>query len=251
LLHIHTYRTAFINKTAVTALAAPGGILERLFAFNNETMVKVLEDSFNNFHFKTFPELIKSLNMENVDGNIFPLGQDGMDYWKIVERYVHDYVHLFYNDTDRLITHDAEAVAFWDYLQNNFPNGLPELTIPNLITYITQFIHHVSSMHIYAGNDSPYARDPAFAGSIVYDGSLMTTPQYSFTQTMLIVGTVGKMPQIMEDFSHLLPPKALGIWKVFNAELTDLSKEIDERNKTRPWVFNSMNPSQLVTSVAT
>jgi len=251
LLHIHTYRTAFINKTAVTALAPPGGILERLFAFNNETMVRVLEDAFTNYHFKTFPDLIKSLNMENVDGNIFPMGQDGMDYWMIVERYVHDYVHLFYDYTYSKITHDAEVVAFWNYLQKHFPNGLPELTIPNLITYITQFIHYVSGMHIHAGNDSAYARDPAFAGSIVKEGSLMTTPQYSFTQTMLIVATVGKMPQMTEDFSHLLPVQALGVWRNFNAELIALSKEIDFRNCTRPWVFNSMNPSQLVTSVAT
>jgi len=106
-------------------------------------------------------------------------------------------------------------------------------------------------MHIYAGNDSAYARDPAFAGSIVLDGSLMMTPQYSYTHSMLIVATVGKMPQMTEDFSHLLPADAQGVWREFNTSLVELSKIIDERNKSRPWVFNSMNPAHLVTSVAT
>jgi len=251
LLHIHTYRTAFINKTAVTALTPHGGILNRMFSFPHDTLVKVLDDSFTSFNYYTFPELIKSLNMENVDGKIFPMAEDGMDYWKIVYRYVHDYVHLFYDDTYSKITHDAEVVAFWTYLQKDFPNGLPELTIPNLVEYITQFIHYVSGMHIHAGNDSAYARDPAFTGTIVKDGTLIQPPQCSYTQTMLIVATVGKMPQMTEDFSHLLPANAQGVWKVFNSELVALSNVINERNTSRPWVFNSMNPSHLVTSVAT
>jgi hypothetical protein len=249
LLQVHTYRSSWINRNGSRSLAPPGGILDRLLAFPHDVLVKYLEDAFTGFKFYTFPQFIESLGMKDVDGSIFPMAEDGLEYWDVVHKYIHDYIHTFYQSEDSLKS-DQEVLAFWDQFNSTFPNGIPELSLPNLITVLTQTIHYVSSMHTQAGNTAPYARDPAFTQMAIPSDSLMGAPQMALTQSMLTVATTGKQPMMTENWSHIIPDEAKGVWNTFHKDLLHLSQQINIRNKQRPWKFNSMNPEHLVTSVA-
>ena len=72
-------------------------------------------------------------------------------------------------------------------------------------------------------------------------------------------GVVLKVPMLMDDWSHILvcdkysgeQRTAVGsVIRSFQADLLQLSKEIEERNKTRRHKFESFNPIYLESSVS-
>ena len=80
----------------------------------------------------------------------------------------------------------------------------------------------------------------------------------TFVQDLILIGlTSGKQPQLMEDWSHLLPDESAiqKVYKDLKNELSKIPKRIDEANDTvprseRPKVCQSFNPKHLECSVS-
>jgi len=151
----------------------------------------------------------------------------------------------------KLPTEDKTLVTFWNHLSVSFPNGLPKLSIESLVSVLTQFIFTVTGWHTHVGNVSPYSWDPAFAGPAMGDGHTMTLPQVLFAQNLITLATAGDFPMITQDYSHMMVnEESKAVLQKFQKSLNELSQIIDERNKTRRWVFNSFNPKYFATSIA-
>jgi len=250
LICIHTYRAAYVNRNATLILVPEGGALNRCMSFEHPELLRAFDDIFTSYRFEPFPEHLKNINMTGVDPKLFPLGQDALDYYDILNTFVKEYVAVFYDETE-LPTADKTLVTFWNELSVSFPNGLPPLSIQSLVSVLTQFIFMVTGWHTQVGNVSPYSWDPAFAGPAMGDGHAMTLPQVLFAQNLVTLATAGEMPMLMQDYSHMMVnDESKEVLYKFQKSLDELSQKIDERNKTRTWVFNSFNPKYIATSIA-
>jgi hypothetical protein len=68
---------------------------------------------------------------------------------------------------------------------------------------------------------------------------------------MLGVLTNFRMPEILEDFSHLmLDSAAVGLVKEFQARLLELSLRVEERNRSRSQPMTTFDPKYLEISVS-
>jgi len=211
---------------------------------------KIIDDSFTTYKYESFYQYLQRTGMYNVDPNLYPFGQDGMDYWNAVRKYVTEYIYLFYPNEQKLHA-DKEFVEFWTQYSASFPGGLPPLLLPNVIDVITEFIFYVSGIHTHVGTLGAYCRDPRFAAGCVGEGQSQAYPQHLYTQVALTVGTAGHMPRMLQDWSHLLPnQEAMTVWCKFHEEMCALQTTIEDRNKSRKYAFNNFNPEYIETSIA-
>jgi len=249
LLQVHLYHAAYVNSTATVLLIPYGGSLSRNLAFTHDSLPQVLDISYKSLKYETFPQFLKRQGMDKVDPDLFPMALDGLEYYQIVYKYVHDYVNIYYKN-DGAVEHDAQIQEFWKKLTDLFPCKLPSLSKDALIQYITQFIFTVSGWHSQAGNVSAYFRDPAFAAPACPEGLLMSYPPMTFIQTLIAVGTAGNMPQVTDDWSHLmLDDESKKVLSIFRQELIELSKVIDSRNEKRI-CYNNFNPKYIHSSIS-
>jgi hypothetical protein len=249
-LHIHTYRSAYVNQCAANMILSDRGALLHMTAWDYSELKKVIDDSYTTYKFESFSQFLQRTGMYNVDPNLYPFGQDGMDYWNAVRKYVTEYIYLFYSNEQKLHA-DNEFVEFWTQLSATFPGGLPPLLLPNVIEVLTEFIFYVSGIHTHVGSLGAYCRDPRFAAGCVGEGQTQAFPQHLYTQVALTVGTAGQMPRMSQDWSHLLPNKeAMGVWRKFHEEMCELQTTIEARNKSRKHPFNNFNPEYIETSIA-
>jgi len=249
LCHIHTYRAALVNSNAVDLLVPDGGALLRVVSFTYPTLRTVLDDTFVNYKYETYAQYLKRTGMHDVDPKLFPPGQDGMDYWNVVHKYVSSYLRVFYAN-DQALLEDVEFFTFWKAYSESFPSGLPEPTLDSVAEVLTQFIFYVTGMHTHVGTVAAYARDPAFAAGCVGEGQILSFPQNFYCQAIITVGTSGDMPAVLDNWSHLMPnDESKKVFDQFHEDLVALSKTIDERNNTRT-VYNNFNPKYIETSIS-
>jgi len=238
-----------VNANAVDLLVPDGGALSRVVSFTYPTLKTVLDDTFANYRYETYANYLKRVGLDNVDPKLFPPGQDGMDYWKVVHSYVSAYLGVFYNSDQKLIE-DVEMGEFWKGYSESFPGGLPPFNLVNVAEVLTQFIFYVTGMHTHVGTVAAYARDPAFAAGCVGEQQIMSFPQNCYCQAIITVATSGEMPMVTDDWSHLYTNiEAKKVFMKFHDDLLKLSATIDERNKTRT-TYNNFNPKFIETSIS-
>jgi hypothetical protein len=88
-------------------------------------------------------------------------------------------------------------------------------------------------------------------GTRLRPGTEMSDIQATF-QGLLIMGLTGlQQPSILGDFTHLaLDEAGKTAFRTFQAELTGLADQIDQKNKTRKYPYNGFNPRNLECSVS-
>jgi len=192
--------------------------------------------------------------MKDVDPKLYPLAQDGMEFWNILYKYVSSYINIYWKNDQELLN-DRELFIFWDVLSKSFPGpGLPSLTLQSIAEVLTQFIFYVSAVHTQVGSVGAYCKEPDFAAGCVGENQRIAFPQNFYAQISITVATAGEMPMMLDDWSHLFERKdAKDVFAIFHNELQQLSKTIDERNKNkkiRKWPFNNFNPAHTETSIA-
>ncbi|XP_054779770.1 linoleate 9S-lipoxygenase-like [Prosopis cineraria] len=123
LVHPHFHDTLFINALARQNLISADGTIETAFlpAKYSMEMSSVVYENWNFLEQALPADLIKrGMATEDKDSphglclviKDYPYAADGLDIWDAINKWVCDYVFLYYN-TDHAIKHDTELQAWW------------------------------------------------------------------------------------------------------------------------------------------
>ena len=131
LLHQFCYKTLSINYSATKFLLPVDNLAFRIWGFTKESWKQYFSDIFNDYKFKTFPEIIKAKNIPDNILKKLPFYIDGIELWHCIEKYVISFLKIFYSED--IIKNDNELKNFWNHFENQIDCGwnLPELTFDN------------------------------------------------------------------------------------------------------------------------
>lgn len=249
LLAPFSFRTIEINRGAASNLAAKLGVLHRAVALS----WKGLETGFRVTLTNDYEYLLEEQLSEGLNDTI-PYVQDGQDFKRIVEKFVADYLIVYYPTEDALFS-DADLAHF---LREIDAFGFPVPPIRNrqeLINFVREFIMVVTAYHYQVGTVAPYVLDPYAASGKIRPGIARGDVQSTFLVSVIALFTSYPQPMLLGNFSHLLLqdehyPQTNAIFDQFHADLDALTAIIDARNHQRPWPFEAFNPRFLRSAVS-
>ncbi len=249
LLQPHTFRTITINYNSTFSLYPEWGFVHRACSLTAESLITALGAGVEMWRYTTVPEVMARKRAEHL-GEDFPFVVDGLALWKVVRDHVERYLALYYQGDDAI--RDREILAMWEQIGRVRKNiSLPPLTLSSLIDLLAQFIWTVTGLHEAVGAVVECVVDPTFVGTRLRPGTEMSDIQATF-QGLLIMGLTGlQQPSILGDFTHVaLDDAGKAAFRTFQAELTGLADQIDQKNKTRKYPYNGFNPRNLECSVS-
>ncbi|OQS07110.1 hypothetical protein THRCLA_00867 [Thraustotheca clavata] len=242
-----TFRSVIVNFAASWGLIWPRAMLQRAFAVSEKGIDTLWKTGLASFKYEPFPE---HMERQKVDTISMPFHEDGLDYWYICHTFVSDYLNLYYAN-DEALTQDTAVRAFWNFLNEKLPTGVRPLSLANLKDFITHAIVLVSAMHNHLGTLAEYVPDPAFCPSSWVEGEMAGRPGTSVRAALLMAATGFTQPAITEDISGImLDDKAKAVCKRFSEALTKQIDVVNERNKHRVQIYQSMNPAVMEMAVS-
>lgn len=251
-----TYRTLSINKGAIAHLCSHNGLLHRSVALSWEGLKTGMKYSYSTLRYAPVRDILKSSGLTSpADKALVPWVEDMSDFVAIVTRYVSGYLDLYYQ-TDADVTNDASLVKFLQQLHSVRDSQIPRITSKkDLVDLLVNFVTYVTAVHNHVGNVAAYLLDPRLASAKIRPGREISDVQASLQAMNIGLLSGWKVPLLLNDFSHTLlkdekNSETKKLMSEFQAGLVQLSKTIDERNERRKWPSNSVNPSQMQSSVS-
>ncbi|TWW68834.1 hydroperoxide isomerase ALOXE3-like [Takifugu flavidus] len=274
LLMPHFRYTLHVNTGGRKNLFGSNGALrESSLGFNG--IMELMRRDFADLHYSYFflPENVRARGLDSIPNNLYR--DDGLKLWNIISSFVTAMVGYYY-PTDCEVTRDTELQEwineiFVHCLLGKKATGFPEAftTAEELIKFLTMVIFTVSAQHS-AVNNPQYdfcsmmpnyslllrKPPPTTKGQSSMETVLETLPNVSesinfATASIVLTGNytdkiyLGNYPD--ERFDEATPKQII---KEFQAQLSQLSKEIAERAAERnpPYVY--MDPTQMENSIA-
>jgi len=251
LLKPYCFRTVAVNHRAANVLIGERGLTHRALALTFEGLSALLLDGERDAKLRPFPDVLAERRTEDLED--FPFAEDGLDLYAVIHQYVREYIHLYLPSNDHVCA-DVELARWWEALAEVRDDDRSLRTRAQLTDAVSAFIFSVVALHEHMGELAEYVRDPGFAAGRLRPGAVMNDVQGTFLLGLLVAGSGLSQPDLISDFSHLLPSDrretAVAILEAYRVRLGDLSAEIDRRNLGRKQPYNSMNPSKLQCSVS-
>ena len=278
LLYPHLEHTLNVNFKPLFQPSPDGSIptFGKMFACDNDTLVEFMGRGMRTFNFKemAFPDDIKNRNME--DSQLYyPYRDDGKLVWKAVNKFVREYINLYYK-SDQDVIEDFELQAWAKEIGGNrnennceitgFPtqfNTIDEVieTIGNIIFLVTG--HH-SCVHFGQYKYAGYIPNMPFS---VYApptknfpekdvmklfppfGKLSLSIGMAFYQTFIFYLTNFKINQMGDYKLEMFDGRPDNIIKKYQEDLQMISQEIAKRNQSRIFPYYLMDPQQIPNGV--
>lgn len=253
----HTHGAISINVGAIRTLLTENGLLHRAVAFEWGELRRVIQTAFDSNRLRSPKQYASDHGMLEADGTpnpAQPFAVDFFDYASTVERYVSDYVDVYYkNDAD--VLNDAEVVAFWEGCRVLENSGIPQLRGVDSFKYLlTSFLVHVTGLHQHVGNVAEYLSHPTWATGKVRKGYTVADIQSSMQSLNIGLLTALPVPKLRDDYRHLLledkhHEETERIMESFQRNLVELEDRITARNEQRKYPFPAFMPSRMTTGV--
>ncbi|KAM5180868.1 hydroperoxide isomerase ALOXE3-like [Mantella aurantiaca] len=275
LIHPHHRYTLEINCFARTELIGPNGSFDQASVTGNGGVPVLLKKSMAEVTYSSLclPDDIKSRGLECIPNYLYR--DDGLKIWEAVESFVSDIINYYYS-SDKMVREDPELQAWVaeifseGFLQNN-SSGVPSSleTKPALIKYLTMVIFTCSAQHA-AVNNGQYdfyswmpngpttmqSPPPTTKGVTTMETILKTLPDVKSTTLGISAVWVlsnesmdrrrlGQYPD--ERFTEKIPQQFI---EKFQNKLSEISKGINERNKTMRLPYPYLDPSGIENSVS-
>lgn len=258
-----TYHTVSVNHQAARSLINERGLVHRIWAFDYDEFLKVCDYISMNYKFRILPHFIHpSMSPKENDktdeqwDKIYPIYHDLNAFWKIIQTYVKNFFCINYNvslENDNL-PHDVQMAEFIHEICQQL--GIPGITsLKCFIDVLSQLIAASTGIHEHVGQVSDYMIHPKFIGAKLEEGKEMQNIQ-TYSQILVLAVLTGlRMPGLLEDWSHLIERDQfysdnIQNYRNFKNELRNLVDEIDRRNQTRNYPFQSFNPKFMECSTS-
>ncbi|BFZ24548.1 hypothetical protein BsWGS_27587 [Bradybaena similaris] len=283
LLAPHFLYVVAINDRAVSKLIAPGEWVDQIMNCAVVGMAEIIRRGINKWRLNvegTLPEDLKQRGLEDPD--ILPIyhyRDDAMLIYNAMHKYVKSYVDLYYKNAEMLEA-DHEVQNWAQELvkeRNGKDGGIGLLGVPGngyittneqLTQILTSIIYQCSVAH--AAANFPQYNEYGFP--LKYPAMLRGKPPTDPKAVMTEQDLVDRLPNRDEllktmsittilstkgtkslgDFEvqYVFDPPALELVARFREELKEISKTIHERNKTRDYTYEYLDPEQIPNSIS-
>ncbi|MCC5603837.1 lipoxygenase family protein [Nostoc favosum] len=273
LLKPHFRFMLFDNDLGRTQFLQPGGPVDEFMAGSLAESVGFVAKTYEEWSVEkfTFPRLIKSRQTD--DPAIlphFPFRDDGILIWNAIEKFVAEYLQLYYK-TSQDLSDDYELQNWARELvaqDGGRVKGMPAKieTLEQLIEIISVVIFTCAPLHS-ALNFSQYEY-MAFVPNMPY-AAYHPIPETKGVDLETIMKILPPFKQaadqvmwteILTSFHYdklgfydeeFADPLAQEIVVQFQQNLHEIERQIDIRNQTRPIPYNYLKPSQIINSINT
>eukprot|EP00245_Coleochaete_scutata_P002442 TRINITY_DN1320_c0_g5_i1.p1 TRINITY_DN1320_c0_g5~~TRINITY_DN1320_c0_g5_i1.p1 ORF type:complete len:954 (-),score=179.98 TRINITY_DN1320_c0_g5_i1:764-3625(-) len=287
LLMPHFRFTLNINKNARQTLINNGGIIERTFTPGKFSMTLAAEVYTKLWRFdkQSLPEDLIARNMakRGEDGKVelllpdYPYGSDGLLVWNSVEKWVSEYLSLYYTGGEgATVTSDPELMAWWEEFKHeghaDKTEGWPPLeSVKDLTLILTTIIWLASAHHAavnfgqydysgYIPNRSSIVHGPIpTKGTKKYKNLVANLDRHFFKilarpfEALLVMTTVALLSthseneQYISDREHfyIFDDKAREIYNKHVDIIMEVEKEIEIRNENKNSTVRSKSQGGL------
>ncbi|XP_069072574.1 hydroperoxide isomerase ALOXE3-like isoform X2 [Pleurodeles waltl] len=275
LLIPHHRYTLQINALARERLIGPGGSFDQNTAIGVAGLAEVISRDMQSVTYTSIciPDNLKSREVESLPN--FYYRDDGLKIWSAINSYVSGIVDFYYK-SDESIQKDQELQAwvreiFKEGFLERESSGVPSYlqTRPELIKYLTMIIFTSSAQHAAVNSgqfdflgwmpNSPSSMrkpPPKTKGRATLESVLEILPEVGTTaSSMVTVRLLSTEPGDMrplgtfpdELFTEEEPKRCI---KAFQERLSQISAEIESRNKSLPLKYTYLNPKVVENSVS-
>jgi hypothetical protein len=248
-------RTSLINNKAGTALLPRHSMLHHMTAFRWGALCELSAGTY-----RKGPEwqgLKKAVTSKGskvqdlIDSGKLPFYQDGLELYDIFFSFFERIVP----STDADVANDAAIQTFWrllvEYTESaDLKNA--ELTRTVLLETLATFCFHVTAQHEQVGSIVEHMETPLHGGFRMTHNAVQVDKQSYIGGMLLLAMTTLNTPPLQSKFAEYWGEneKEVASWQTLQDELVELSKRVDERNKTRRFSFESANPRFLECAVS-
>jgi len=248
LLRIITYQTREVNQNIIDLLITKNGITTRS-GLPFETACKMVQHGSDTVDVRSFEDKMAQQN----GPSDWAYAQDGTSFYHIVDHFVHEFLHIYWQD-DNALRNDVQLQAYWSEVITNLPQDAqkmlsPFLSFKGLQQWLTYTMFEVTAIHETVGTIDTMTSDPFFACLAIHKDPMRHTPSPQMITLIyaLIVATSGPMPSILSpEWEQVIPSKMLPAWKTFQDKSEALALSIDKR----PTPCHNMNPRNFECSVS-
>ncbi|XP_006062951.1 polyunsaturated fatty acid lipoxygenase ALOX15B [Bubalus bubalis] len=275
LLIPHTRYTLHINTLARQRLIAPGQVVDRSTGLGIGGFSELIQKNMKQLNYSALclPDDIRARGVEDIPDYYYR--DDGMQIWGAVERFVSEMIGIYYL-SDESVRDDSELQAWvWEIFSEGFlgreSSGLPSTlgTREALIQYVTMVIFNCSAKHsaVSAGQfdfaawmpnlpPSMQLPPPTSKGQARLEGFLATLPPVNATCDVVIAlwllskepgdrRPLGTYPD--EYFTEEAPRRSIA---AFQSRLAEISRDIQERNRSLALPYPYLDPPLIENSVS-
>jgi len=248
-------RTALINNKAGTALLPEQSILHHITAFTWDSLCQVAAATYQKGNewqgLETTIDNMAPEMKELIQAGKIPYYQDGLDLYHCFKKYFAAYVP----ETDEQVLQDADIVELWkllgDYSGANQVGYLQTLTRASLLEALATFAWRVTAGHDQVGSIREHMDTPLHGGFRSQHNAVQVDKQSYLGGMLLLAMTSLKTPPLLSAFDkYWKSDLERNTWTQLQTELKALSATIDQRNQTRPYVFEAANPKVLECAVS-
>uniref|UniRef100_A0A8C0P251 Polyunsaturated fatty acid lipoxygenase ALOX15 n=1 Tax=Canis lupus familiaris TaxID=9615 RepID=A0A8C0P251_CANLF len=272
LLIPHTLYTLHINTLARELLIAPGQVSTGIGIGGFSELIQRNMEQLN-YSVLCLPEDIQARGVKDIPNYYYP--DDGLKIWGAVESFVSEIINIYY-PSDASVCEDGELQAWvWEIFSEGFlgreSSGMPFSleTREALVQYVTMVIFNCSAKHyaVSAGQfdscvwmpnlpASMQLPPPTSKGQTRPEGFLATLPPVNATCDIIVAlwllskepgdqRPLGTYPE--EHFTEEAPQQSIA---TFQSRLTQISKEIRERNQELALPYTYLDPPLIENSVS-
>jgi hypothetical protein len=96
-----------MNVNAFKVLYGEKGFVERIWAFEGDALVEIMEGVKDDYEFCLLPDNIP-VSMRNIDPKVYPANDDAQRYWEIMHKFVFNYMMAIYQNNPKNLDDDEE-----------------------------------------------------------------------------------------------------------------------------------------------
>ncbi|XP_068832784.1 polyunsaturated fatty acid lipoxygenase ALOX15B-like isoform X1 [Capricornis sumatraensis] len=275
LLIPHTRYTLHINTLARERLITPGEVVDRSTGLGIGGFSELIQKNMEQLNYSALclPDDIRARGVGDIPDYYYR--DDGMQIWGAVECFVSEMISIYY-PSDESVRDDSELQAwvreiFSEGFLGRESSGLPSTlgTREALIQYVTMVIFNCSAKHsaVSAGQfdfgawmpnlpPSMQLPPPTSKGQASLEGFLATLPPGNATCDVVIAlwllskepgdrRPLGTYPD--EHFTEEAPRRSIA---AFQSRLAEISRDIQERNRSLALSYPYLDPPLIENSVS-
>ncbi|XP_072269462.1 hydroperoxide isomerase ALOXE3-like [Pyxicephalus adspersus] len=242
LIFPHLRYTLEINVLARKQLTGPKGLFDQAVVTGNGGVPILLKKAMKGVTYSSLclPDNIASRGMESIPNYLYR--DDGMKIWLAVESFVSDIVNYYYT-SDEMVRQDPELQA---WVAEIFTEGFLQNKSSGRFDHYSWMPNGPTSMR------SP----PPTAKGATIETILQALPDIKTTAIgMITVWTIGNEPKDRRclgnytnvRFTEETPQQLI---KEFQEKLAEISKHIQERNKTMKLPYTYLDPFVIENSIS-
>jgi arachidonate 15-lipoxygenase len=269
LLQPHFRFTLNYNDGVRKTLISPGGPTDKLLAGTLRGAEDILKEGYRTWSFDqfVFPKEIEQRGMGKDNITHYPYRDDGMLVWKAIEKFVSEYLKLYYTKPEDIA---GEVQAWARQIQTrfegkSFPGDFK--TLDSLVEFVTSIIFIAGPQHSainYAQYEyMAFAPNMPFAayGPLPEKGQpsqpdrlvkFLPPPSQAIGQLILAHALSAYQYDYLGDYlpEDFTDPAVLPLIQQFKQDLAAVESKIEECNGSRPIAYPYFKPSLSLNSIS-